>query len=56
VPDIKVALEKAQEAGAKVESKMRTEKWGHIVFLSDPFGNGFCLIEFIGRGYDEILG
>jgi predicted enzyme related to lactoylglutathione lyase len=56
VADIKEALTNAQEAGAKVESMMRTEKWGHIVFLSDPFGNGFCLIEFIGRGYDEILG
>lgn len=20
----------------------------------DPFGHGFCLIEFTGRGYDEI--
>ena len=56
VPDIRVALENAIEAGGKVEGKLRTEKWGHIVFMSDPFGNGFCLIEFIGRGYDEILG
>jgi hypothetical protein len=22
--------------------------------FSDPFGNGFCLIEFTGRGYDAI--
>jgi hypothetical protein len=22
--------------------------------MADPFGNGFCLIEFLGRGYDEI--
>jgi hypothetical protein len=22
--------------------------------LADPFGNGFCLLEFRGRGYDEI--
>jgi predicted enzyme related to lactoylglutathione lyase len=56
VSDIKKALENAKEAGASVEAPMRTEKWGHIAFLSDPFGNGFCLIEFIGRGYDEILG
>jgi predicted enzyme related to lactoylglutathione lyase len=56
VPDIRRALEDAQEAGAKLESKVRTEKWGRIACLSDPFGNGFCLIEFIGRGYDEILG
>ena len=56
VPDIALALDKARTAGARIESDMRTEKWGRIVFLSDPFGNGFCLIEFIGRGYDEILG
>jgi predicted enzyme related to lactoylglutathione lyase len=54
--DIAVAIDKAVEAGARVESKVRTEKWGKIAFFSDPFGNGFCLIEFIGRGYDEILG
>ena len=22
--------------------------------LADPFGHGICLIEFLGRGYDEI--
>ena len=22
--------------------------------LSDPFGNGFCFLQFTGRGYDEI--
>jgi hypothetical protein len=22
--------------------------------LADPFGHGFCLIEFTGRGYDEV--
>jgi hypothetical protein len=22
--------------------------------MADPFGHGFCLIEFRGRGYDEI--
>jgi predicted enzyme related to lactoylglutathione lyase len=56
VPDIATALEKARAAGARVESDVRVEKWGKIVLLADPFGNGFCLIEFLGRGYDEILG
>jgi hypothetical protein len=22
--------------------------------MADPFGHGFCFIEFVGRGYDEI--
>lgn len=56
VPDIKAAVARARKAGAHVESDTRTEKWGHIALLADPFGNGFCLIEFIGRGYDEIAG
>lgn len=54
VPDVRAALDKARAAGACVERDARTEKWGRIALLSDPFGNGFCLIEFIGRGYDEI--
>ena len=22
--------------------------------MADPFGHGFCFIQFLGRGYDEI--
>jgi hypothetical protein len=33
---------------------MRTAAWGRIVTLADPFGNGFCVVQFPGRGYDEI--
>ncbi len=54
VPDLHTALERACAAGARLELDVRTEKWGRIALLSDPFGNGFCLIEFSGRGYDEI--
>lgn len=25
-----------------------------LALLADPFGNGFCLVESVGRGYDEI--
>jgi catechol 2,3-dioxygenase-like lactoylglutathione lyase family enzyme len=27
---------------------------GRLALLADPFGNGFCLLEFTGGGYDEI--
>jgi hypothetical protein len=27
-----------------------------MAIFADPFGHGFCLIEFQGRGYDEIGG
>jgi predicted enzyme related to lactoylglutathione lyase len=54
VPDILVALSRAQDAGATLEGEVRTYKWGRIAVMADPFGHGFCLIEFLGRGYDEI--
>jgi len=54
VPDIESAVQRATGAGAKLEGEVRTAKWGRIAVLADPFGHGFCLIEFLGRGYDEI--
>ena len=54
VPDIRTALSRALAAGASLENEVRTEYWGHIAVLADPFGHGFCLIEFRNRGYDEI--
>ena len=54
VPKIEPAVARAQNAGARLESEVRTERWGRIAAMADPFGHGFCLIEFLGRGYDEI--
>lgn len=54
VPDVEAALAKARTAGASLEGEVRTCEWGRIAALADPFGHGFCLIEFLGRGYDEI--
>lgn len=54
VPDVDAAVEKALAAGGKLEGRVRTANWGRLATLADPFGNGVCLIEFIGRGYDEI--
>ena len=56
VDDVAAALGGAIAAGAKAETGIRTEPWGKIVVLSDPFGHGLCLIEFLGRGYDEVTG
>jgi predicted enzyme related to lactoylglutathione lyase len=56
VPDIQAASERARAAGAIPEGPMRTESWGHIAMFADPFGHGFCLIQFLNRGYDEIAG
>jgi catechol 2,3-dioxygenase-like lactoylglutathione lyase family enzyme len=29
-------------------------KLGRQFGVDDPFGHGFCLLQFLGRGYDEI--
>jgi predicted enzyme related to lactoylglutathione lyase len=54
VDDAAAAVQKAQAAGAVLEGALQTHAWGRIAVLADPFGHGFCLLEFIGRGYDEI--
>ena len=54
VPDLDQSVARAKAAGANMEIDVRTHAWGRIAQLSDPFGNGFCLLQFTGRGYDEI--
>ena len=54
VPDIGEALRCALAAGATLERDVTNHAYGKLALLADPFGNGFCLIEFRGRGYDEI--
>ena len=54
VSDLSHALVRATAAGATVEKVATTHAWGRIALLVDPFGNGFCLLQFEGRGYDEI--
>ena len=54
VPDIEAAVDRARRAGATVEGEITSHKWGHIALMADPFGNGFCLVEFVGRGYGEL--
>jgi len=56
VEDIDSAVQAALAAGAALEAPIATKKWGKLALLADPFGHGFCLVEFIGRGYDEIAG
>ncbi len=54
VEEIEYAVANARAAGAKLEGDVETHVWGRIAHFSDPFGNGFCLLEFRGAGYDEI--
>jgi len=54
VDDVDAALARAVAAGAVPETEIRTAAWGRIVTVADPFGHGICLLQFLGRGYDEI--
>lgn len=54
VDDLDTALVRALQAGARQEGDIRTAAWGRIVQMADPFGHGWCLLQFLGRGYDEI--
>jgi hypothetical protein len=54
VPDVEKAVAAALAAGATQDGAPETHAWGRIAHMADPFGHGFCLIQFIGRGYDEV--
>ena len=54
VPDVDAAMDRAVEAGAKIEQAAQDHSWGRIAILADPFGHGFCLLQFSERGYDAI--
>ena len=53
VDDLLPAVARARAAGALLEGEPQTYDWGRIAFMVDPFGHGFCLVQFVGRGYEE---
>ncbi len=54
VEDIFASVERAVAACALLHGQITTYRWGHLATLSDPFGHGFCLIQFIDTGYDAV--
>jgi predicted enzyme related to lactoylglutathione lyase len=54
VDDVDAAVERFVAAGGKLEDPAVSYNWGRIAHLADPFGHGICLLQFLGRGYDEI--
>ena len=54
VDDIGAAVERALTAGALQERPIGTYPWGKLALMADPFGHGFCFVQFMGKGYDEI--
>lgn len=55
VDDIAVAIRRAQSAGAVQEGETCEAPYGKLAMFADPFGHGFCLIEFNAAGYDALL-
>lgn len=54
VIDLEAAVEKAVTSGARLEAPVQSFVWGRQACLSDPFGNGFCLLQWQGSGYDAV--
>jgi uncharacterized glyoxalase superfamily protein PhnB len=55
VEDVDVAVREARAAGATLEGEIQAYRWGRMGTMSDPFGHGFCFVQFVGRGYDEVV-
>ena len=55
VTGLDAAIARAVAAGAVQEGETLDLAYGRQVMFADPFGNGFCLIEFNAQGYDALL-
>jgi predicted enzyme related to lactoylglutathione lyase len=55
VADLDDAVRQAVAAGAVQEGETLDLPYGRQAMFADPFGNGFCLIEFNAQGYDALL-
>jgi predicted enzyme related to lactoylglutathione lyase len=55
VADVDAAVARALASGARLDRAVQVQEWGRMANLADPFGNGFCLLEFRDAGYDAAL-
>ncbi|MBA4751380.1 MAG: VOC family protein [Sphingopyxis sp.] len=55
VDDLDSAVARALAAGAVQEGETLDLPYGRQAMFADPFGNGFCLIEFNEQGYDALV-
>ncbi len=54
VEDLEAAISRAKLAGAVQEGESSVHPYGRLAMFADPFGHGFCLMEFTARGYDAL--
>jgi catechol 2,3-dioxygenase-like lactoylglutathione lyase family enzyme len=55
VDDVDAVARRLVELGATLERPVQDRRWGRMANLADPFGHGIDLLQFKGRGYDELL-
>jgi predicted enzyme related to lactoylglutathione lyase len=55
VADMDGAIARAVGAGAVQEGETCDAAYGRLAMFADPFGHGFCLIQFNERGYDALI-
>ena len=55
VEDMDAAVVQALATGAVQEGEICDAPYGRLAMFADPFGHGFCLIEFNAEGYDAIV-
>lgn len=55
VKEISAATTRARAVGAVQEGGTCEAPYGKLAMFADPFGHGFCLIEFSAAGYDTLL-
>ena len=55
VADLDASVLRAVAAGAVQEGRTCDAPYGRLAMFADPFGHGFCLIEFNSAGYDALL-
>lgn len=53
VADVMAAADRALKSGAKQESECVEWRGSKCITFSDPFGHGFCLIEFAEDTYSD---
>lgn len=56
VEDIDKAVHVAVAAGARPEEGISDHAWGRLAPMADPFGHGFCFVQFAGAGYGAASG
>ena len=54
VPDLNPVVAAVLAAGGSQEGPVQDHQWGRMALMADPFGHGLCLLEWKGKGYDEI--